>query len=146
MILVKTIEQFKENSIFFCDPIKNNVMNEGNFIRILYSTNDIILNGIYFLITLNEINCEKYFNKFKCNFNIELNKYIIDCIKIIEEKLLKKYKINKNPNFKIYEQLKNGNIKIFNDLGSKPFQNFILKISGIWETNMNYGLTFKFII
>jgi hypothetical protein len=146
MILVKTIEQFKENSIFFCDPIKNNVMNEGNFIRILYSTNDIILNGIYFLITLNEINCEKYFNKFKCNFNIELNKYIIDCIKIIEEKLLKKYKINKNPNFKIYEQLKNGNIKIFNDLGNKPFQNFILKISGIWETNMNYGLTFKFII
>ena len=70
MILVKTIEQFKENSIFFCDPIKNNVMNEGNFIRILYSTNDIILNGIYFLITLNEINCEKYFNKFKFNFNI----------------------------------------------------------------------------
>jgi len=146
MILVKTIEQFKENSIFFCDPIKNNVMNEGNFIRILYSTNDIILNGIYFLITLNEINCEKYFNKFKCNFNIELNKYIIDCIKTIEENLLKKYKINKNPNFKIYEQLKNGNIKIFNDLGNKPFQQFILKISGIWETNMNYGLTFKFII
>jgi hypothetical protein len=146
MILVKTIEQFKENSIFFCDPIKNNVMNEGNFIRILYSTNNIILNGVYFLITLNEINCEKYFNKFKCNFNIELNKYIIDHIKTIEENLLKKYKINKNPNFKIYEQLKNGNIKIFNDLGNKPFQQFILKISGIWETNMNYGLTFKFII
>ena len=146
MILVKTIEQFQDNSIFFCDPIKNNIMNEGNFIRILYSTNNIILNGIYFLITLNEIYCEKYFNKFKCNFNTEINKHIIDNIKIIEKKLLKKYKINKNPNLKIYEQLKNGNIKIFNDLGNKQFQTFILKISGIWETNLNYGLTFKFII
>ena len=38
MNLVKKIEQYNNDFIFFCEPIKNNVMNEGNFIRILYSS------------------------------------------------------------------------------------------------------------
>ena len=67
-------------------------------------------------------------------------------IKTIEEDLLKKYFIlDKMPQYKIYEQLRNGNIKIFTDVGSKTLCSFILKISGIWETQHNYGLTYKFI-
>jgi hypothetical protein len=46
---------------------------------------------------------------------------------------------------KINEQLKNGNLKIFTDIGNKSLCSFILKISGIWETQYNYGLTYKFI-
>ena len=67
-------------------------------------------------------------------------------LKIIEENLLRKFEINnKIPQFKIYEQLQNGNIKIFTDIGNKSIASFILKISGIWETQYNYGLTYKFI-
>jgi hypothetical protein len=146
MNIVKRIDQYDEKKIFFCEPIKNNVMNEGNFIRILYSTYNLVFNGIYLLITLNDITCEKYYTKYKCGFNILLHKEIIDNIKFIEENLLKKSEIfNKLPQFKIYEQLKNGNIKIFNDIGNKAVYSFVLKISGIWETNNNYGLTYKFI-
>ena len=46
MNIVKTIDQYDENYVFFCDPIKNNIMNNGNFIRILYSTSLFVLNGI----------------------------------------------------------------------------------------------------
>ena len=106
MNLVKKIEQYDNKSIFFCEPIKNNIMNEGNFIRILYSTEIMILNGIYLLINLNDINSEKYYNKYKCTFNILNHKEIIDNLKIIEEEILKKYKTNKTPSFKIYEQIK----------------------------------------
>ena len=53
MNIVKTIDQYDENYVFFCDPIKNNVMNEGSFIRIIYSTPNVVLNGVYILITLN---------------------------------------------------------------------------------------------
>ena len=53
MNIVKNINQYNENNIFFCEPIKNNIMNDGNFIRILYSTHNILLNGIYLLISLN---------------------------------------------------------------------------------------------
>jgi len=145
MNLVKKIEQYNNDFLFFCEPIKNNVMNEGNFIRILYSSDIMVLNGIYLLVNLNDITCEKYYNKYKCNFNISNHKEIIDKLKIIEEEILKKYKSNKTPSHKIYEQLKAGHIKLFNDVGNLSSCSFILKISGIWETQTNYGLTYKFV-
>lgn len=146
MNIVKRIEQYDKNNIFFCEPIKNNIMNEGNFIRIIYSTHNIILNGIYLLVTLNDITCDKYYTKYKCNFSVPNHREIIENIKIIEEDLLKKSEIfDKVPQYKIYEQLKNGNLKIFTDVGNKSICSFILKISGIWETQNSYGLTYKFI-
>jgi hypothetical protein len=121
-------------------------MNDGNFIRIIYSTHNFTLNGIYLLLTLNDVSCEKYYTKYRCNFNVLNHKDIIDNLKIIEEDLLKKCEIkDKIPQFKINEQLKNGNLKIFTDIGNKNVFTFILKISGIWETQHNYGLTYKFI-
>ena len=146
MNVVKRIDQYDENNIFFCDPIKNNVMNEGNFIRIIYSNNYFTLNGIYLLITLNDIVSEKYYNKYKCSFDVTAHNDLIDNLKVIEEDLLKKIDISeKTPQYKINEQLRNGNIKIFNDvINNKQSHSFILKISGIWETQMNYGLTYKF--
>ena len=74
MNIVKTIEQYDENNIYFCEAIKNNIMNEGSFIRILYSTNHFAMNGIYLYIYLNDISIEKFYNKYKCNFNINSNK------------------------------------------------------------------------
>jgi len=144
MNLVKNMNQYDENNIFFCEPIKNNIMNDGTFIRILYSTHNILLNGIYLLIALNDITCEKYYNKYRCNFNPSNHKDIIDNIKLIEENILKKIDIKKTPQLKISEQLRNGNIKLFNMI-DKEESSFIVKISGVWETQCNYGLTYKFI-
>ena len=146
MNIVKTLDQYDENCIYFCDPIKNNVMNEGNFIRILYSTPTFVLNGVYLLIRLNDIIVEKYYNKYKCIFNVNNHKDIIEGIKTIEYNLLKKINVkNKFAQNKIYEQLKNGNIKIFSDVNPKTYMNtFLLKISGIWETETQYGVTYKF--
>lgn len=145
MNIVKTIEQYDDNYLFFCEPIKNNIMNEGIFVRILYSSDLIVFNGIYLSISLNEITCDKYYNKYKCYFNINSNKDIITKIQFIEENILKKYNSNKKPLFRIYEQLSSGHIKLFNYIENKNNNLFILKISGIWETNDNYGITYKFI-
>ena len=145
MNIVIYMNLYDENNIFFCEPIKNNIMNDGTFIRIIYSTNNIVLNGIYILLNLNDITCEKYYNKYKCIFNTTLHKDIIENIKIIEEQILKKYNIkNKSPQYKIYEQLRIGIIKLFNDISNKQSDEFILKIAGIWETANSYGLTYKF--
>ena len=146
MNIVKRIDQYDDNNIFFCEPTKNNVMNEGNFIRILYSTNNFVLNGIYLIGTFNDILCEKYYSKYRCCFNVNTHIDTINSIKIIEEEILKKYESsNKIPQYKINEQLRNGNLKIFTDIGNKSSCTFILKISGIWETEEKYGLTYKFI-
>uniref|UniRef100_A0A6C0EP88 Uncharacterized protein n=1 Tax=viral metagenome TaxID=1070528 RepID=A0A6C0EP88_9ZZZZ len=146
MNIVQRIDQYDCRNIYFCDPIKNNIMNEGNFIRIIYSTQDVALNGVYLLITLTDLVCEKYYNKYKCTFNVNNHRELIENIRIIEEDILKKIEIkNKCPLFKIYEQLSNGNIKIFNEITTRHNNSFILKISGIWETQNNYGVTYKFI-
>ena len=69
MNIVKLIEQYNDNNVILCEPIKNNIMNEGNFIRCLYSDANCILNGIYLFFTINDVSCEKYYSKFKCSFN-----------------------------------------------------------------------------
>ena len=147
MNIVKTIEQYNDDCVYFCDPIKNNIMNDGNFIRILYSTPMFILNGIYMSISINQLTIEKYFNKYKCSFDIGTHINIIQRIKIIEENILHKINIKgKIPQYKIYEQIGNGNIKIFADNIDNISNRFLLKIAGIWETEYNYGLTYKFIL
>ena len=115
MNLVKSIEQYNNNNLIFCEPIKNNIMNDGNFIRILYSTDIITFNGIYLLINLSDCSFDKFYNS------------------------------NKVPLYKIYEQVSSGFIKIYSEISSKSNHLFILKISGIWETPTHYGLTYKFI-
>jgi len=146
MNLVKTIDQYDDKWVFFCDPIKNNIMTEGTFIRILYSTENVLLNGVYLLVTINDFTCEKYYNKYRCIFNPLMHKEFIQALKEIEENILKKVHLNnKTPQTKINEQLKNGNVKIFNEVVNRTSGAFILKISGIWETQFSYGLTYKFI-
>ena len=146
MNIVKSIDQYNEDSVYFCDPIKNNIMTEGNFIRILYSTPIFILNGIYLSININQLTIEKYFNKYKCSFDIHSHMNIIDKIRTIEEGILRKINIRgKIPQYKIFDQVRNGNIKIFSDNIEKNNNLFLLKIAGIWETDYNYGLTYKFI-
>lgn len=146
MNIVKTLDQFDEKCIYYYDPIKNNVINDGSFIRIIYSTPYFVLNGITLLIPLHNVNVEKYFSKYKCSFNIETHRTFIENIRKIEESIIKKSNIsNKTPQFKLYEQVKNGNIKIFSDTIEKTNNLFILKISGIWETDQFYGVTYKFI-
>lgn len=143
MNIVKNIEQYNEDCVYFCDPIKNNIMNSGNFIRIIYSNSLFTLNGIYLLININYTSVDKYYNKYKFTFDYENHKNTIEKIRNIEEGLLKKCNIrNKKQHLKIYEQIKNGTIKVFSNT-EKISTHFLFKIAGIWETDDEYGLTYK---
>lgn len=146
MNIVKQINQYDDTCIYLCERIKNNIINEGSFIRILYSTHNVVFNGIYLLTQFNDITCEQYFNKFRYNFNPFTHTELIAQLQQIECSILQKLGIcNKTPYFKLYEQLKSGNVKIFGEQLDNANILLILKISGIWETHNAYGLTFKFI-
>ncbi len=146
MNIVTTIDQYDSKYIYICEPIKNNIMTEGNFVRILYSTPTLLLNGIYLLVNINDFVCENYYNKYRCVFNVNSHKNLITKLKEIEEGILCKLNIqSKIPQLKIYEQMMSGNVKVFNHVFHNSECSFILKISGAWETQHNYGLTYKFI-
>ena len=145
MNIIQTITQFNVKNVFYFEPIKNNVITDSNFIRIIYSTENISLNNITLLISFNSPNIEKYFNKYKCTFNTLLNNELIEQIKNIEFDLLKTIALlDKIPQYKINEQLQNGLIHFFSN-NYKKTNLIILKISGIWFDASSYGLTYKFI-
>lgn len=127
MNLVLDYNKYNVNNVFFYEPVKNTVMEDSKFIRIIYSDALIILNGLY--LKINKTDKKKTDNIDKLVKNIELleknvlNKYNSNKVKITKIKDHLQYLIKKNENFDI----------------------FILKISGIWETEQMIGITFKFI-
>ena len=138
MNLVLDTNNFNFANIFLNESIKNTVMNDSSFIRILYSNEHIILNGIYIKILFeNEINMEKFLEN-------QSNKIAIAFIEKVEKHIFTICNIHKVSVYKTVEQLKFLVSKFYIDKKQGTF-NLIFKISGIWETHTNKGLTFKFI-
>lgn len=116
MNLIIKSDEYSINNVYFGSSVKNTVIEDGEFIRIFYSTSYMTLNVLYILFDD------------KTNINVNL----------IEENILKKFDVTgKTPKYK-FEEYKKYSFG-FNKI------NFLLKISGVWETKTEYGLIFKFI-
>ena len=68
MYVVLDVADFNINNIFFQEKVKNTVMDNSNFLRVNYSNELFILNGIFIKFNLKLYAIEKSFNKFKCLF------------------------------------------------------------------------------
>ena len=138
MNLVLERENFVFNNIFFYESVKNTVMDDSSFIRIIYSNEDMILNGIYLKLNINRDTTKKM-------LKINENTINIKFIENLEKNILNKYNSNKTHSNKIKEQFFYIINKINNNTNNYSDVSYILKISGIWETQSLIGLTFKFI-
>ena len=146
MNIIIDIDQFDNSKIFYQESVKNTVMEESNFIRTLYSNNIFTLNSIYIKFSLINATLEKYYNKYKCTFDVNSNLSIINKLINIEKDILLNISIKKKKLYRIEEQISKGNIKIFTDnITHNTDCHYILKISGIWETDTDLGVTYKFI-
>ena len=146
MYVVLDIDDFNINNIFYQERVKNTVMDNSNFLRVNYSNEILVLNGIFIKFNLKLQGIEKSFNKFKCSFDIKSHTDIISHFSAIEKHMMDKHSsTTKTPIYRISEQLNNGFLKIFNEAECKETNHFILKIYGIWETECEYGLTYKFL-
>ena len=150
MNIAVPLDQFNINHVFFQEAIKNTIMNDSNFIRVIYSNDLCMLNGICIEFKLPILQVDKSFNKYKCTFDNKQSSEIIQAIYKLEYDILTKYGgKNKQPVSRISDQLKNGIIKVTNinssSMNSSSIINtFIIKISGLWSTELEYGLTYKF--
>jgi hypothetical protein len=110
-------------------------MANSQFIKLIYSTEDLILNGLYILMNINISSKESYFKKMKYNFDLNNNRDLLNNIFRIEKEILNNYNhSNKIQKLNIYESLNTSSLKIYPSSDSnKPPNNFILKISGVWE-------------
>ena len=150
MFLVKNINDININNIFKTDKIKNTIIDNSDFIKLIYSEEYSIQKGIigFFKIVISQ----NLSYKNKVNINFDSNNEIINKIINIENEILNKFSYIGEPKFVIQEQLKskfiilyNQNKSLYNDNSNKNIHNIIIKISGIWVNKNNYGLTYKFL-
>ena len=148
MIITEQLKDFTINNVFYLEPIKNTVIDNSSFIRIIYSNQLCTFNGIYLYIGFNDVLLQTNNNKVKYSIKQKNNMEIITALKTLECEILDNISINKRKVYKLYEQLQNGIIKIINNnytlCNETNYNNYILKISGIWESGDEYGLTYKF--
>jgi len=141
MNLILDINDFSFKNIIFNESIKNTIMENSNFIRINYSNKHFILNGIYIKINfIEEVD----------NSN---NIAILQFVEKLEKFILNFSNNKKNQIYKIKEQVTYLLNKILANVQSKHNNhhhnnhniatNYILKISGMWETNIQIGITYK---
>lgn len=152
MYIVINIDDIKDNELLFGDKITNTIIDNSFFYNIHYSNKYLSLQNIITQHTIRECMIQKYYNKYKFDFNEYKNKETIYKIIKFENKILLLFQqfnniINKKPNYKLSEHLSKGIIKcnIKKEL-SNTLSNitFYLKISGIWENQNEYGLIYKF--
>jgi hypothetical protein len=113
------------------------------------------MNGLYILFPIETMHVEKNMNTNILKFNpyIGNNTNIIQDFAKLEYRLIEYYKNTyqcrcKISNF-LAKQMYSGNMKLYKestsmDIGKKNMQ-YIIKISGVWETYEDIGLTYKLI-
>ena len=104
MNIVLTLQQFNKNNVYFGDAIENTVMDDSKFIKVMYSNELVVLNGIFLEATIKTYQPEEYFKKIKYSFDLRCNRDILDSIYKIEHDILNKYNTNKQsiPCCKLY--------------------------------------------
>lgn len=134
------------NGLFINIPLINHIETINNSTR--FFINKDITDRELNLYNINDINA--FYFHYNCN-----NLNIINSLSDIENKLLEYYKhfynVNKTCTYSIYNQLLSGKIKIYKenrhrDHPEKKYKSkIVLKISGIWETMNDIGITYKFL-
>lgn len=144
---------FNSYYILFGKRSKNTIVEHSNFVNVLYSSMIGTFNNITLVFTLQDYNVGEYFNKYRCDFipnahNVSVLKHLIQ----IEHAILDRFRSHSSskPSYTIKEHsLLNNRIKL-HSVASKCSQDnvasgdFVLKISGLWETEQEYGLIYKF--
>tara|TARA_B110000090_G_scaffold28682_1_gene29819 strand:+ start:6351 stop:6827 length:477 start_codon:yes stop_codon:yes gene_type:complete len=135
---------------------RNNIV-EGDFSKIIYSTETFSQDGLYLICGLNDIvvnntNSSDISIKYDIISN-HMNSKIIQELANIEKQILKTYmnvnSCKKKRSYVLNNKLVNGKMKIYKS-NTIPFIsnniNVVIKISGIWETATDIGLAVKFLI
>jgi hypothetical protein len=151
MNIVLETNKFSINDIYFLEK-KKNIIIDGNFTKIIFSNKYFTMNCIYIKFPIELVKSERsdnkniiYYNPYNPN-----NLIIIQEFAKIEYNIIEFYKKMNNCHKKVVnslsKQLYSGMIKIYNmfrEYNENHILQYIIKISGIWETNNEIGITYK---
>ena len=129
MNIILNDEDYSINNVYFTECTNEILNNNEIYYKILYSNNIITLNGIYILLNINNYNSIRDINNYLHNIEFDiLNKINSKAYTYI-------YKLEDS-----FNRFYNKNIVLDNKENK-----YILNIFGIYESNNQYYLNFKFL-
>ena len=148
MFLLLNFDDYEFFNVFY-GPKKNNMIMNGFFTKLIYSNQYITLYGLFFYLPLKTTT--SFINHTSCLDISFLYKDTIQQLINIENHLLSTYAehINKKNVVKngvscLQNQIQTGFLKYYKENGYNK-KHLYIKISGIWETDKDFGITFKII-
>ncbi len=143
MNIYHTINNLDVNHITICNPIANKFSNYDRFYKILYNLNGMTMNSIYLLVDVDSLHVSEEHKKYKVTFTIDDS--TIDKIKKMEIALLEKanHFLQKDIILNCNYNLLNNKFIYSTNAVSKKNKKIYIRISGIWESNNQIGLTTK---
>lgn len=138
MNLCLDIDNIDIKEVAFYKPIQNKIAHYKNFYKILYNIELFTLNTLIVQVDVRDLQVIKENNIYKVSFIID--PVFLEKLKLFETKLLDNF--NHITNKKImYSFNKFINKLIYNT--TNPTTNIVLRISGIWESDTQIGITNK---
>jgi len=159
------LDDFRYNVKFL--EKKRNLIMDGDFVKLVYSDDSMSINSIFFMCTLKckyddaFLAYEKFVKREgesspvfdKCTIWFSpydpINQPSIKKLIGYEQAMIEEYKDQTNclktPTSLLKNQLLSGNVRLYRLHGLIPITTMMVKISGIWESNEQFGITYKFI-
>lgn len=156
MYIVTDTNKYFPEFLHIYSKKRNNIV-EGDFSKIIYSTETFSQDGLYLICNLKDIVVENNNEKditIKYDFvSHNTNNKMIQELASIEKQILKSYmnenNCRKKRSYVLNNKLVHGKMKIYKSSDTQYLYNninVIVKISGIWETHTDIGLAVKFVI
>lgn len=151
MNIALSINQINSQNIGLLDSKTNIVMEHGKFTKINFLEESFTMNGLYIIFPIPNYSVESLHNRknMKFHYNVSQNIGYAKELMLLECRLLDFYISNKQKDFRknllLKKQIESGFMKIYkehnNSVDSPTIH--ILKISGIWESSGEIGITYK---
>jgi hypothetical protein len=155
MNITLDISNFQLGYLYFLNP-KQNIIMDGTFSKIIYSNEYLSLNSIYLHLPLEIQSIDRTMSKNIAKFSNDSvkNTFLIQELVKIENRIIEYYKQThpnkqgKTPLTSLSKQLSFGALRLYKDFSMNAYDKknslqFILKISGIWESQHEIGITYK---
>ena len=143
------LNDIKKYNVSFLEPKKNVIMN-GFFTKINFLNELLTMNGIYIYIPIKHYTFDSHDTKDYIKFNFKDNN--LSDFFIFESNILDYYNechnCTKTKKLLLTTQLQNGYMKYYKNNVNLNTSDvfFTLKISGVWESDIHIGLTYKLLL
>lgn len=152
MFISVPIQLYNHEYVVFLEKRPNNIWVNAYFTKIIYSCKTVSVNGVYIMINFklsNVIHIAQTQKPIKCIgilMGTVENINAMESLCQIEQYILRNYSeffnVNKKIVYMIRNSFNNNTFRIYEKI-DKNKSNFVYRISGVWETTNEIGLTYK---